>query len=387
MDPIRIGIIGTGGMGSYHFSILKTVENAAVTAVCDINPKALEKFKQYPEIQCFTNADEFFEKSNVQAVLVSTPHYFHHELGAKALAHGKHVLVEKPVAVHKALVQKLIDASNAHPELKCAAMFNMRTIPVNQNLRNLIQSGELGTLRRFCWTITDWFRTQAYYNSGDWRASWRGEGGGVLLNQCPHQLDLLQWFFGMPKRIHANAYFGKYHDIEVEDEVTAFLEYEGGLTGLFIASTGEAPGSNRLEIAGDRGKLIYEKGVITFERTEVSVAEFCKTHNRGYDKPPTWSVTIPADANPADQHKKIHLNFLDAIAGKAELVAHASEGIREVEIGNAMLLSAWTGKTVDLPMDAALFESLLNERIATSRYQKNSIESKKEEPLSSSFQK
>ena len=266
-------------------------------------------------------------------------------------------------------------------------MFCQRTIPAHQKIKQLLDTGEIGEIKRVNWIITDWFRTQSYYDSGDWRASYRGEGGGVLLNQCPHQLDLLQWFCGMPSKITAHAYCGKYHDIEVEDEVTAFMEYPNGATGVFIASTGEAPGTNRLEITGDRGKLLFEKGVITFERTESSVSQFCSNNPNRFAVPECWQITIPASASTAGQHKNIIVNFLDAIAGQADLTSPAVEGIRSLEIGNAMILSSWLGRPVELPMDADIYENMLKERIVVSRYVKKNIAKCSEEDFSDSFGK
>ena len=193
--------------------------------------------------------------------------------------------------------------------------------------------------------------------------------------------------FGMPQRISAHAYFGKYHDIEVEDEVTAFLEYPTGATGVFIASTGEAPGSNRLEINGDRGKLIFEKNEISFERTEKSVDEICRTSPKRFDAPECWHIKIPAGAGAECQHRNIIANFLAAIAGEAELIAPAVEGIRQLEIGNAMILSAWLGKAVELPLDVQTYAQMLEERIGKSRYRKRIVPIDANEDFSASFAK
>lgn len=387
MGKIKVGIIGVGGMGSGHAAIIRQLPNAELVAVCDVDPQALAQFKGFPSIRCFTDSEDFFAQSGVRAVLIATPHFFHHSLAVRALDSNMHVLVEKPIAVHKLLAQELVDGVARHPELICSAMFNQRTIPAHRKIKSLLDSGELGEIKRISWTITDWFRTQTYYDSGDWRASYRGEGGGVLLNQCPHQLDLLQWFFGMPQRISAHAYFGKYHDIEVEDEVTAFLEYPTGATGVFIASTGEAPGSNRLEINGDRGKLIFEKNEISFERTEKSVDEICRTSPKRFDAPECWHIKIPAGAGAECQHRNIIANFLAAIAGEAELIAPAVEGIRQLEIGNAMILSAWLGKAVELPLDVQTYAQMLEERIGKSRYRKRIVPIDANEDFSASFAK
>ncbi|MFA6930658.1 MAG: Gfo/Idh/MocA family oxidoreductase [Lentisphaeria bacterium] len=379
MKQLRIGIIGLGNMGSAHYRTLQSIPEVKVTALCDIAPAALKKFPELPETAKFTDSESFLHQAEIDAVIIATPHFFHHTLGISALQHNKHLLVEKPIAVHKAHAQLLLNAIHDHPELKVSAMFNQRTIPLHRKLKELIEHGELGRIQRICWTITDWFRSQYYYDSGDWRATWRGEGGGVLTNQCPHQLDLLQWFFGMPERITAHAAFGKYHNIEVEDEVTAFLEYADGMTGVFIASTAEAPGSNRLEINADRGKVIFEKDSISFYRTVESVREYCRQSKQRFLPPECWNVEIPCSTDKAGQHRNILVNFVESVLKDVPLLAPAEEGIRGLEIGNAMLLSSWKKRTVSLPLDADEYESEINTRIASSCYQKETPTTKSDD--------
>jgi predicted dehydrogenase len=275
--------------------------------------------------------------------------------------------------VHKADAESMIAAAAKHPELKFAAMFNQRTIPAHRKIKQLIDDGSLGEIRRINWIITDWFRTECYYASGDWRATWQGEGGGVLLNQCPHQLDLLQWFFGVPKSIRATAAFGKYHKIEVEDEVSAFLEYSNGATGIFVASTGEAPGTNRLEIAAERGRLVYENGKIEFKRNEIPVSEFSATTDQRFGRPDCWDIEIKAANSNPPQHRDIIEDFANAIINDTAVMAPASEGINSLEIGNAMLLSALKDKTVELPMDSAEFAVELKKLVDNSKLEKKNI--------------
>jgi predicted dehydrogenase len=296
----------------------------------------------------------------VDAILIATPHYSHTTLGIAGLQNGLHVLVEKPISVHKADCERLIAARRDSKQV-FAAMFNQRTEPIYKKIRHLIRSGELGELRRINWTVTDWFRSQAYYGSGGWRATWAGEGGGVLLNQCPHNLDLWQWMFGMPKRVRGFCSFGRYHKIEVEDDVTAYLEYDDKTTGVFIASTGEAPGTNRLEIAADRGRLVMQNGELKFTRTEVPVGEYSRTTKEGFQPPPSWDITIPVWGS-AGAHVEIMQNFINAIREGVPLIAPAEEGIRSVELANAMLYSSDTKQTVELPLDSATYAAWLQEK-------------------------
>jgi predicted dehydrogenase len=288
--------------------------------------------------------------------------------------------------VHRADCERLIAAHEAHPELVFAAMFNQRTIKAHIRMKELVAKGELGEIRRINWIVTDWFRTDSYYASGGWRATWAGEGGGVLLNQCPHNLDLLQWITGMmPNQVRAFCNFGKRHEIEVEDEVTAYLEYPNGATGVFITTTGEAPGTNRLEIVGERGKLIFEgQENLKFVRNEVPMGEFCRTAAGGFDKPETWNVEIHADRS-GPQHQGITQNFVDAILDGTPLIARAEEGIRSVEIANAMLLSTFLDRTVTLPIDGALYEKELKKRFQTGAAKKKKVVKASESSMASTF--
>ena len=252
-------------------------------------------------------------------------------------------------------------------------MFQLRCEPRYLKIQKLIQNGDLGDIVRVSWIITDWFRTEAYYSSGGWRATWKGEGGGVLLNQCLHNLDILQWLCGMPARVRGFCQLGRYHDIEVEDNVTAYLEYPNGATGTFITSTGEAPGTNRFEIAGTRGRVVLEKDKLNFIRNEVPMTEFSKTSKVGFSKPDVWNVEIPIENAPAP-HAALMQNFVDAILDGAPLIAPGEDGIHSVELANVMLYSSLIGETVELPMNSAAFEKKLKQLIAGSKKQKKVVE-------------
>jgi predicted dehydrogenase len=278
------------------------------------------------------------------------------------------VLVEKPISVQKADCERLI-AARQDPKLVFAVMFQQRTDQVYRKVRELIQGGELGQIRRINWIITNWFRPEVYYKLGSWRASWAGEGGGVLLNQCPHNLDLFQWFFGMPKRVRGFCGLGRYHDIEVEDDVTAYFEYADGATAVFITSTGEAPGTNRLEIAAENGRLVFENDVLTFTKNATPMSEFSRTATKAFAAPATTEsrFTFP---NHGGQHVEMLQNFIDAILDGQPLIAPAPEGIHSVELANAIVFSAAHNQTVELPLDAAAYEKFLQSKVATSRFKR-----------------
>lgn len=304
----------------------------------------------------------------IDAVLIATPHFFHTSMGIAALEAGLHVMVEKPLSVHKADCERLI-AAHQRPGQVFGAMFQLRTDPVYQQIKSLISSGELGEIRRVLWDCTDWFRTESYYASGGWRATWKGEGGGVLLNQCPHNLDLYQWLFGMPQEVTGFCQFGRYHDIEVEDDVTAYFRYDSGMHTTFITSTGEAPGRNLLQITGERGMLTLEGRSLRFQRNRTPMSRFSDESSAGFAKPECWAVDIPVEAGSAS-HNAVLQNFAGAILHGGELIAPAAEGIRSIELANAILLSSWQGQTIKLPMDSAVYEAELQHRIATSTHVK-----------------
>lgn len=379
---VRIGIVGLGNMGIPHAKTILSdkITNATLAAVCDFGDDALQKF---PEAKPFKDSGELIRSGEVDAIVIATPHYAHTTIGIDALENGLHVLVEKPISVHKADCERLI-AAHKDPKQVFAAMFNQRTDPYYQKIHHLITSGELGALRRVNWTITDWFRTERYYSSGGWRATWGGEGGGVLLNQCPHNLDLFQWMFGLPVRVRANCALGKYHNIEVEDDVTAYVEFANGATGTFIASTGEAPGTNRLEIVGERGKLVYENDTLSYTRNVMEMSAFSAVTETSFDKPEAWQVTFPSLKGHGGQHTEILQNFIDAIHDGKELIAPAPEGIHSIELANAMLLSSFEDRTIELPLDSAAYEAVLKKKIASSTFVKKVVESSNED-FSKSF--
>ncbi len=366
MKNVKLGVIGVGNIGRLHLSKLAGIRNVTLTAVCDRDAEQAGKSAAEYKCKAYDDVRPLLKEKVCDAVLIATPHYSHTTIGIAALNAGLHVLVEKPISVHKADCERLI-AAHTNRNQVFAAMFNQRTDPRYQKLRHMIRDGELGKLDRITWIITDWFRTEAYYGSSAWRATWAGEGGGVLLNQCPHNLDLWQWMFGMPHRVRGFCKLGRKHNIEVDDEVTAYLEYDSGCSGVFITSTGEAPGTNRLEVAGERGKVVIEGNTFRFTRNEVSSTKFLKTSPELWARPDIWNVEIPVNGT-GGQHAEILQNFIDAIVDKKPLIAPAAEGIQSVELGNAMLYSSETGETVTLPLNGKSYETMLKRKIRTSRF-------------------
>ena len=386
MDKVRIGIIGMGNMGRFHANDLLEgkVARGELTAVGSTSPHKLEEYKE-KGVQVFGSGEEMIASGAIDALLIATPHYQHTSLGIAALEAGLHIMVEKPISAHKADAERLISAAEARPELKFGGMFQLRVEPRYQKIRELVQGGELGDLVRVIWVMTDWFRSEAYFQSGGWRATWKGEGGGVLLNQCLHQLDAMQWITGMPSQVRSHVGIGKWHDIEVEDDVTCYMEFANGATGAFITSSGETPGSNRFEIAGTKGRLILENDTLTLTRNEVPSDEWCKTSKIGFQKPETTVEEIPIPGADA-AHATLMTNFVNAILDGEALNAPGVEGLGSVELANVMVYSGLLNESVDLPMDGAAWEAKLNELIANSTHEKKVVEVSSED-FAASFRK
>ncbi|MBQ4073627.1 MAG: Gfo/Idh/MocA family oxidoreductase [Clostridia bacterium] len=370
MRKVRLGIIGAGNIGSAHIRNITDGKcpEIEIVAIADRKEGRREWAQgMVPGAQFFNEGADLIAARCCDAVLVATPHYQHPVLAKMAMENGLHVMVEKPAGVYTLQVRDMMAVADQHPDLAFGMMFNQRTNCVYRKLKEMLDHGELGEMKRVSWLITDWYRTQNYYDSGAWRATWAGEGGGVLLNQCPHQLDLIQWLCGLPVKVRAFCHEGKWHDIEVEDDVTAYLEYENGATGVFITTTGDAPGTNRLEITGTKGKIVVENDVLTFWKLKADEREWCKTCPEGFKKPDMECLTIETDGqNPQ------HVGVLNAFAGKIlrgeSLVADGREGIRGLMLSNAMHLSSWLGKEVSLPIDEKQYYELLMERCKTSRH-------------------
>lgn len=373
MKTVRYGIIGLGNQGSTYikeFFNHGKVENAEITALCDINPDKIALAKEYTQgrkIAFFTDYKAMLNSGLIDAAMVETPHYYHPEMAQECLKRGIHVLVEKPAGVYAKQVKEMNETAAKSGAL-FGMMFNQRTNCVYRKMREIIANGEIGELQRVVWVITNWYRSQSYYDSSNWRATWNGEGGGVLINQCPHQLDLLQWVVGkMPVSVNGFCEYGKWHDIEVEDEVTAYFRYKNGATGVFITTTGEAPGGNRLEISGTKGKLLCENDKIEFYRLSEDVNEFSKHNEVLFAQPKEEKIAVETDGkNP--QHLGIINNFTQAILGKEKLFVSGADGISSVELMNAIEYSGWRGGAeTQIPVDENEYLNALNKKRESSR--------------------
>lgn len=364
---VKIGIIGLGNMGSIHVRHVTDLGNTELAAICDIDEAMRKRITDEYEVDAYIDYIDMLDHADLDGIIIATPHYSHPDMTLAAFDRGIHVLVEKPIAVHVNDAKRMIDgyaaALEKHPNLVFEAMFMQRTWGHWKKIKSMIDNGDLGQLIRTTWLITDWFRTQSYYDSGGWRATWEFEGGGVLINQCPHNLDLYQWMVGIPSKIHGFATFGKHHNIEVADEVTGYFEHENGMVGHFITTTGESPGTNRLEIVGDKGKLVYEQDEIVFYKNEWSSIKQLQESPKGFEKVPVTKEIIEFDHNKTNSHELVIENFADVILNDIPLIAPAGEGINSVMIQNAIILSSHKKETVTLPIDGDEYWALIQHYI------------------------
>ena len=369
MEKIRLGIIGCGNIGKVHTDniVNGNCPEVELSAVCDLKKERLDEIlEKKADVSVFYDAEEMMDSGKIDSVLVAVPHYDHPKYAIMAMKKGLNVLIEKPAGVYTKQVEEM-NAVAKECNVVFGIMMNQRTNCIYRKMREIVKSGVLGEIKRTNLIITDWYRPQIYYDSGDWRATWSGEGGGVLLNQCPHNLDLWQWICGMPTKIHAKLHYGKWHDVEIEDDVSAYCEYANGATGVFVTTTGDTPGTNRFEITLEKGKLIAEDGVLKMWENEMTEKEFSKTNDNPFARPGFTYTEVETDGeNP--QHKGVLNQFADAILHGGELVARGEEGINGLTISNAMHLSSWLDKEIDLTnFDSDLFYEELKKRIATSR--------------------
>lgn len=355
---LRLGLIGCGYVSKYHLAASAAL-NVPIVAVCDRKHAAAEAIASKIGARTFDDAEALIASGGVDAIILATPHFQHVPLAIAALERGLHVLCEKPLAVTAAEADLAIAAQARHPDLTFAVNFNHRAWPLWRSIKSLLDRGELGPIVRWQWTITDWYRSQWYFEQSAWRGTWNGEGGGLLVNQCPHQLDLVTHLFGLPTRVLANVRRGKHHRIRVEDEVHALVDHASGATGCFIASTGEPCGTNRLEIVGDRGVIrvtaedSYE--LITYA-TPASVHTATSQHRNA---PPAFTTQTIAVGDRENEYRDVLANFVEACVVQQKPLASVEQARGSIELANAILLSGETGRSVTLPADRGAVAELL----------------------------
>jgi Predicted dehydrogenases and related proteins len=379
MDKIRLGIIGFGNQGGAYSELLQAgrVKNMELGAICDISPEKRRLAQEkYPEVPFFEDYIEMIESGTVNAVVTTVPHYLHPEMGMEAIKRDMPVICEKPAGVYTKQVIELNELALSKPQVPFAIMFNQRSNPLYIEIKKIMDSKEIGELRRTNWISTNWWRPQSYYDQSSWRATWGAEGGGVLVNQAPHQLDLIQWLCGQPTEVYADIICGCHRDIAVENEVTAVMNYENGATGVFTTCTHDVMGTDRLEIVGDKGKIVIEDSKRAIVRILKESEPYMNEHYtmmeierlvRGDGTSTAELYTeriIEFDSVWGGQHCSVLENFADHILTGTPLLAPGTDGIQGVQLANAMILSGWQKKKVSYNFDADEFIEELNKHIA-----------------------
>lgn len=375
---VRIGMIGMGNMGCKYARILLDggISDIEIKAITRIKPDSLKKLPEINErnIPIYETADKLFEavesgELEIDAVFIVTPHSAHEHQAIRALELGLHVLCDKPAGTMSRQGRNMAEVARKNKDLIFGMIFNQRMNPIYQKMKEIVESKQYGAIKRINWTITDWYRPNAYYDTVKWRGTWKGDGGGVLLNQCPHNLDLLYWICGMPRSVQAFCKEGKYHHIEVEDEVTAYFEYDNGATGIFYATTGEAPGMNRFEISLEDALLVCDNGKLKLCELGFKESEYRKNATDHFAKLyGTWKDIECLEENTA--HRGVIQNFINAIEGKDKLLIDGKEGIYSLLLSNAMYYASWERKMIDIPQTIEeyikfeeAFEKLYSEKV------------------------
>ncbi len=363
MKKVKIGIVGAGGMGQGHAETMKKIEEAELSAVCDCEEARVREVAQKYGVKYFTDYKKLIDSGLAEAVIVATPHYFHPEISIYAMEHGLHVLTEKPISVTVRQADKMVEAAKKTGKVFCV-MYQSRNRGVFITAKKLIEEGKLGDIKRTL-LVNPYYRSQAYYDSGSWRATWKGEGGGVLINQAPHMIDIFIMLAGLPKKFQAKART-RLHKIEVEDEVNVLLEYENGAWGYYYTCTNEVPSILYLEIAGDKGKIIFNGETLKFFSTSVPISEFTVKNESMWASPETKEEQLNIPETDAG-HGAIIRNFCKAITEGEPLVSPGVEGLKSVEFINACLLSGFKNKIVETPVDRDEYDRFINEMIARSK--------------------
>lgn len=377
-EKVRFGVIGVGGMGSGHCNSLPKIPEIALTAVCDVNATTCRAISEKHEVPGFTDPAELLDSGLVDAVIIATPHYYHPPIAEDAFARGIHVLSEKPLSVTVSAADAMIDAAK-RSGLKFGVMYQMRGEPQNIAARKVIESGIIGEIYRTS-LVMAWYRSQAYYNSGGWRATWSGEGGGVLINQAPHYLDLFTWLGGLPTTISAQTRT-RLHDIEVEDEAFATLEYANGAHGYLYASTLEIPNHNMLEVCGDKGKLVLHGSNLKVFDVDTPIKQFTAENTEMWASPKAKEVEVEIPPiGEIKSHSLIAQNFARAILYNEPLIAPGEEGLNAIELINGMILSSKRNSKVNLPVDRMAYDVLISELQASSREKSRVMEQQVTDP-------
>ncbi len=391
MEKTKIGVLGIGNMGRTHADhIFKgNVPHMELAAVCDIDPARLAWCdERLPGVPQFKSAEEMIASGLCDSILIAVPHYDHEKYTIMAFEAGLNVYCEKPGAVYTLQGLRMIEAAKKSGKVFSVG-FQQRTNPTFRKIREMVQSGELGHIKKVIWIVTNWYRPQAYHDSSSWRSTWKLEGGGTIVNQNPHNIDLFQWMFGMPDEVLSTIDYGKYYDIEVDDDVNVLMRYKSGTVAIYTTSTGEMPGTNRLEISCDMGKLVLEHDELTFWRNEVSEREFNRTNTASFPSIKNEKIRIETPKLEMSQHDALLEDFASAVCCGTPLLSPGVECINELTLADAFYYSDWQGqKWIDTNnFDHEGYYRALTDKINKSTYVKKTTAPAAPVDMNASFQK
>lgn len=365
---IRIGIAGIGFIAEEYIKLFTQgqIQGAEIRALSSRNYSHMEEIRAKYRLDAalFTDYDAMLSSGKIDMVMICTPHYFHPGMAVKAIEQGIHTMIEKPVGVYPEELDELAKCVKSHPETLSGVLYCRRTNPVFAKIKQLLADGTLGKLKRVTWIVTDMYRTQAYFDIAGWRGTYSGEGGGLLMNQVSHHIDLLVWLCGLPEAMQANCYTARERNIEVENEVSITMEYPGNAVGQFIASTRECPGSNRLELSGSRGQIILDNEKdLTLRILETDETQFNATTNIPFAFIPYKEEVFHFDMmyNPVLQAKIVN-NFIASLTDGTPVTCPVEEAVRSQQFIQGAYLSSWQDKKLTLPVDGSAFTAELKKR-------------------------
>lgn len=367
MNQVRMAVIGTGSMGKKYAQMIAagSVKDMVLTAVVCRSEANIEwaKEKLNQEVQIFPDADTLYAHGDLfDAVMIVTPHKLHPEMVKQGLLAGKHMFCDKPAGVSMKQCEEMARLAR-EKDLKFAMMFHQRMYGKYLRIKELLEQNEIGVIRRVMMENSRYYRTQYYHKSGSWRSSWTGEGGGALINQGQHILDIWQWLVGMPQSVQAVIPFGKYNDFDVDDEATILMEYPDKRTAVFILTTGEGSWTERLEIVGSKGTILLEEDKLTISRYDQDLTEYGKNAQCNAREQMKETLTVEDYPKEKEPYEEMLADFADAILTDGSVAVSGLEGLHALELTNAAYLSAFTGKKISLPMDADEYEKELTRRM------------------------
>ena len=358
MEPVRFGVVGVGGMGGNHARSFAAMEEAALVAVADVNAQTAAKIARETGATAFASAEELIENGDVEAILIATPHFFHPPVAMHAAAHGVHVLSEKPLAVTVAAADAMVEAAD-QANVLLGVMFQQRLNATRAKMREMVQSGALGEIHRIS-MVAPWYRAQSYYDMGAWRGTWKGEGGGILMNQAPHSMDLFIWLMGEnPRAVQAMA-STRLHNIEVENTAMALVDFGPDKMGYFYASTADVPSGERIELAGDQGLLVCDDQGLRFFELETSISQHLFAATNGFETPKGRWRDVEINA-PTGEHIDVIRAFARAVRtdDASRMVASGRDGVKALELANAILMAGYTRRQVEFPIDRNAMDAML----------------------------